>query len=67
MLSKETKETIGLFGLVGGLLLLLGCLAMTPWVISSYFEATAFNHATGADVSTWDAMWIELRVEGKGK
>ena len=33
------------------------------WVVSSHFEAQAFKRATGKDVSTWDAMWIELRVQ----
>lgn len=33
------------------------------WVFSSAMEASAYNTVTGADVSTWDAMWIELRVQ----
>lgn len=32
-------------------------------VVSSFFEARAFNAVTGKNVSTWDAMWIELRVQ----
>jgi hypothetical protein len=38
-----------------------------PWIVKSHFEAAAFNRATGKNVSTWDAMWVELRVEGEGK
>jgi hypothetical protein len=30
-----------------------------------YFEAQTYNKLTGSNVSTWDAMWVELRVEGK--
>jgi len=34
------------------------------WIIRSHFEARAYNRVTGATVTTWDAMWIELRVQG---
>jgi hypothetical protein len=58
-----------------GLEVFVGCLffcfilsiPMGSWVVQSFFEARAFNNATGANVSTWDAMWIELRVQGDGK
>jgi hypothetical protein len=33
------------------------------WIFESSMEAAAFNAATGNHVSTWDAMWIELRVQ----
>lgn len=33
------------------------------WAGKSYFEARAFNHATGKSVSTWDAMFLDLRVQ----
>ncbi len=32
------------------------------WVVRSRFEAQAYNRVTGAHVSTWDAMWLDLRV-----
>lgn len=38
-------------------------LVVTIWWAQSYFEAQAFNRATGSNVSTWDAMWVELRVQ----
>lgn len=38
-------------------------LAVGIWVTRSHFEAEAFNRVTGSNVSTWDAMWIELRVQ----
>lgn len=50
--------------------LLIGIVLTLPlsgWVVSSFFEARAFNNATGKNISTWDAMWIELRVQGDGK
>lgn len=36
---------------------------MAVWVVQSSMEASAFNRATGKSVTTWDAMWIELRVQ----
>ena len=37
--------------------------AAGAWIVQSHFEARAFNRVTGSDVSTWDAMWVELRVQ----
>jgi len=33
------------------------------WVFKSYQEAQAYNRLTGANVTTWDALWVELRVQ----
>lgn len=35
------------------------------WVIQSALESRAYNHITGADTTTWEAMWTELRVQGE--
>jgi len=35
------------------------------WVVKSRFEADAYNRVTGSNVSTWQAMWVELRVQGE--
>ena len=37
-------------------------IAVVGWVGFSYFEAKAFNNVTGKNVSTLDAMFIQLRV-----
>lgn len=47
------------------LLLLIGI--PTAWIISSHFEAKAYNRLTGAQTTTWDAMWLELRVQDSPK
>lgn len=39
-------------------------LLLTVWVTMSHFEAAAYNRLTGGSVTTWDAMWIQLRVMG---
>ena len=41
------------------LFIFVGCL----WITKSHFEAKAYNNLTGKDVSTWDAMFLELRVQ----
>lgn len=47
----------------------IGCAAIMAmfvgwWVFSSWLEASTYTKLTGKDVSTWDAMWVELRVQG---
>lgn len=32
------------------------------WVVKSHFEAAAYHRITGRHVSTWDAMFVDLRV-----
>lgn len=34
------------------------------WIAAS-MEADAYNRVTGANVSTWDALFLELRVDGQ--
>jgi flagellar basal body-associated protein FliL len=52
---------------VGILLLAVTIFTAIPWVISSKFEADAFNRVTGKNVSTWDAMFVELRIQEQTK
>jgi hypothetical protein len=40
--------------------------AVMVWVVKSRFEAQAFNTITGKNVTTWQAMWVELRVQEQG-
>jgi len=47
-------------------LLVIG-LSIGYWAFSSMMEAKAYNRATGSNVTTWDAMWIELRVQAGPK
>jgi len=39
-------------------------LVLALWVGMSYMEARAYNNATGSNVSTTDAMFTQLRVQG---
>ena len=42
-------------------------LAVSGWVVASRMEANSFNAVTGKSVTTWQAMWIELRVQEQSK
>lgn len=56
---KIRREMLsGLCMLVAGVLILVGM-----WVGYSHFEAATYNKLTGASVTTWDAMWVRLRVQ----
>lgn len=45
-------------GFVGIILLLLG-----GFVFCCRQESKTYNRLTGANTTTWDAMWVELRVQ----
>lgn len=55
----ELKE----WGIVAVLMAVLCVCALLLWVARSSCEASAYNHVTGKNVSTWDAMFLELRVQ----
>ena len=40
--------------------ILVVCIAC--WVISSHFESKTYTELTGRSVTTWQAMWVQLRV-----
>ena len=42
-------------------------LLVSGHVLHSYMEAAAYNRVTGDNVSTWDAIWVELRVQAEPK
>ena len=49
------------------LYLFFGCLFLVcVWVGKSSMEAKAYNRVTGENVTTADAMWLQLRVDCRG-
>lgn len=36
-------------------------------VLAARFEAAAFERVTGKHVTTWEAMWLDLRVTSEVK
>ena len=33
------------------------------WVFQSSVEASVYNRETGSSITTWEAMWTNLRVD----
>ena len=64
--KKEPSTLVVALILLSFVLVIVG-VGLTIWVAFSHFEAQAYNNVTGKDVSTWDAMWIELRVQSEAK
>jgi uncharacterized membrane protein len=38
-------------------------IGVAMWIIGASMEAAAFNRVTSSEVTTWDAMWLQLRVD----
>ena len=60
------REKINTFFVLAGVVVLI-LLVPGLWVFKSHMEARAYNRATGSHVSTWDAMWVDLRVQDGAK
>lgn len=43
-------------------LIVLFCCTILP-VIRAKMESATYNKLTGAHTTTWDALWVELRVQ----
>jgi hypothetical protein len=52
------KDLCVAFGMLAGL---IGALVILMLPLS-YMEAKTYNKLTGANVTTWDALWVDLRV-----
>lgn len=59
-MNSDDKVTV--IVCVIGLMLIFG-LAFGCNYIKSSFEASTYNKLTGKNVSAWDAMWVDLRVQ----
>jgi isoprenylcysteine carboxyl methyltransferase (ICMT) family protein YpbQ len=54
---RESAYAVPVFTLIIVLPLLLGA-----WVTMSHFEAKVYNEITGENISTFQAMFVQLRV-----
>lgn len=59
MQGEEVREEAALAALVVFVVALL----IGGWVFQSSMEAHTYQRLTGKHVTTWDAMWVELRVQ----
>lgn len=48
---------------IGGLIAIVIVVCIALMVVSSHFESKTYNKLTGANTTTWDAIWVELRVQ----
>jgi hypothetical protein len=55
-MDREAKFAVALYAT-----LIVGFLAI--FVVRSRWEAEAYTRLTGKQVSTWDAMFLDLRVQ----
>lgn len=46
------------------LAIVTAALLLAGWLTYSWMEARAYNRVTGGSVTTWDALWLDLRVVG---
>ena len=61
---REDRDPLSPWSLAfvfGSLLIVLG------YIWAAQKEAEAYNRITGSDVTAWDAMLLELRVNGEPK
>jgi len=42
---------------------ILVCATLALGLTQAWLEARAFNKLAGEHVTTWDALWVELRVQ----
>ena len=67
-MDSDEREFVGLrLFLICGTIILLAMVPPIAWVFSSAMEARTYSRLTGKQVSTWDAMWVELRVQESAK
>lgn len=61
-IAGDRRRTIVINVVAGtaAVIILLGA-----WFATSWAEARAFNEVTGKNVSAWDAMWVDLRVQAE--
>lgn len=57
-------ETFAAWAIMAIMVLALASLFV---IVPAYFEARAYERVTGKSVSTWDAVWLQLRVDGEAK
>ena len=69
MPKDQSGEPWYMNGWFHAILLIAGAMAVIVilWVAKSACEASAFTRMTGKPASTWDAMFLELRVQEPAK
>lgn len=66
-MKESTKDTIATTFILGVLISLFLGIIVAISAGGAYFEAQAYKRVTGKDVSVWDAMFLDLRVQEEVK
>lgn len=61
-MTKQTESTLYVVAIVAIVVIFIMCLVVPP-----YFEAATYRRLTGKNVTWWDAVWVELRVQEGAK
>jgi hypothetical protein len=61
MTTDDKECSIRIVAWLSSLVVILSLLVC--WIAYSHFEAVSCNKMTGADVSTWDAIFLSLAVQ----
>lgn len=64
MLDYLLEHPIKLFVLIISIIIVGGISAS---VFQAKMESDTYNRLTGAQTTWWDALWVELRVQGQPK
>jgi hypothetical protein len=57
--TKSNSDGICMLAFAGIVILLV----LGGYILKSYFEAKTFNELTGRNVSTWQALFVQLRID----
>lgn len=60
------NESLGIAGMIAAFVLIVAIAVAIDWV-SAAAEAAAYNRVTGKHVTTWDAVWLDLRIQSEPK
>ena len=47
---------------IAGLIVILLAIVLVSPIVGAYNKAKVFNKLTGKSVTTWEALWVDLRV-----
>lgn len=65
--AYERRRRLNNVLFISGLTVVVLVIIGAAWVVPSWMEARAFNKATGKSVTVWEAMFVDLRVQGEAK
>lgn len=60
MKTQASKSSEACFTWALAAILVAG--ALVAWIVLSWAEARSYNRATGSDVTTFEAMFVDLRI-----